>query len=190
MTTTISRRKLAKGAAWATPVIMASTAVPAYAASTCKPEGIGLNASGRGMYFRYPALAFYNKTLTFNGVGRNIESGEITVILNVPANDHYTMSGPDGWSIDSANRTATYIGPTASSLPPLVIKFQPQGLPDYQEVGREAWFEAYNKIDNPSSMQAGLQPLVTVKMGQLTDCYTYYGGPESISDNIVEIDYE
>lgn len=34
MTKTISRRSLAKGAAWAAPVVIATSSIPAYAAST------------------------------------------------------------------------------------------------------------------------------------------------------------
>jgi len=37
----ISRRRLVKGAAWATPVVIASSAIPAYAASQCNPTIAG-----------------------------------------------------------------------------------------------------------------------------------------------------
>lgn len=40
MTHDFSRRTLAKGAAWAAPVVVASAAVPAYAASSSCPHDI------------------------------------------------------------------------------------------------------------------------------------------------------
>lgn len=56
MSTNISRRSIAKGAAWATPAVLATAAVPAYAASTTTPteptpEQIELRKRGvRGVF--------------------------------------------------------------------------------------------------------------------------------------------
>lgn len=61
MTTAISRRTLAKGAAWSAPVVVASAAIPAYAASTpretSQPIDYGIfvtaTAMNTGSYFGY-----------------------------------------------------------------------------------------------------------------------------------------
>lgn len=50
MNTHISRRTLAKGAAWSAPVIAATAVVPAYASSQCSAKDAGLN---NGVDFYY-----------------------------------------------------------------------------------------------------------------------------------------
>lgn len=53
MSTNISRRSIAKGAAWATPAVLATSVVPAYAASTepTTPNSYRFGRQGKASYF-------------------------------------------------------------------------------------------------------------------------------------------
>lgn len=68
MNTQLSRRTLAKGAAWAAPVIAASAVVPAYASSSC--EMILTSAAGPYVIYGLDAKPDYDRTnmqLTLGG---------------------------------------------------------------------------------------------------------------------------
>ena len=66
MTTNISRRPLAKGAAWSSPVVLASAASPAYAASPSQlgiQDGLFVSTRYNGGYVGYQGS---NNTGTIN----------------------------------------------------------------------------------------------------------------------------
>lgn len=75
MTENINRRSLAKGAAWAAPAVLATAAIPAYAASSCTPE---LVVS--------PGVTFYQTSGTTPGIinGQTRISFGLVGVKNLP----------------------------------------------------------------------------------------------------------
>lgn len=116
MTQQISRRNIAKGAAWATPAILASSAIPAYAAST--------DRSSKAPYGSICSLFFGGGTVNAQRTDINlavisshangiIRKGEtVTWVITAPdANGapkgNYAQDG--GWSIQTSGSRGNFV---------------------------------------------------------------------------------
>lgn len=110
MTHDISRRSLAKGAAWAAPAVAATAAVPAYAASssavtiTCPAAAqINIQAGGQPNIFALTASSVYSGGtminlggITWNFPERTASDGtKITGYYMLPGSCGYTTCAPD-----------------------------------------------------------------------------------------------
>lgn len=105
----VSRRSLARGVAWAAPVIVAASAVPAYAASSCVPT---LTISG-GLIYRWGTLGRSSTT-------QSLDVGAQAYVRNLP--DGVTVTRVSyQWGVtnrigqDSAGPGAFWVGNGTSS---------------------------------------------------------------------------
>lgn len=114
----VPRRTLVKGAGWATPIVLASTAIPAYAASTCN------------------VTAQYTARIV--EVGGEYAEGGATIDISVSGStlSNMTVTSPadgpifeasDVWAVSSDGKVATYIGAPISdgSIAPLQLQLLP-----------------------------------------------------------------
>lgn len=128
MSSNVNRRSLVKGAAWAAPVILASTTVPVYAASsnTCPEVKVTSNIFTRG--------AFYEQLTDNQSIFGTY--GKVDVIFSIPelpegATVTIKASGPiypdPMWKIekDSGHTSATLLNPATSSLTSLRVAYLP-----------------------------------------------------------------
>lgn len=117
-TTDTKRRTLTKGALWAAPIIVASAAVPVYAASPTSCDEYVLNGSflvnavsrsdgvtGEKLTYVDPASGVFGfSALPVNG-------SVTTMTVTLPLNLKFADSGDGQWTYSSDMTTATYIGP-------------------------------------------------------------------------------
>lgn len=110
MSHTLSRRNVVKGSAWAAPVVVATAAVPAYAASFTCPEGSSVQfsrvQSGDSTNIVHEVTAAYNFT----------NASKYTTIV-VTSNEPMTLVGaPDGAVLSNDGRTLTVTNSGASAV--------------------------------------------------------------------------
>lgn len=108
MTHQISRRSLAKGAAWAAPAVLATATVPAYAASRCQPT---LSFSG--------GLTYNWGTLGSSSTNQQLQLGGQTYVNNLPAGVTVTSISYTFWVQNRIGQTSSgpgafYVGNTTS----------------------------------------------------------------------------
>lgn len=96
----VSRRSLARGVAWAAPVIVAASAVPAYAASACTPT---LRISG-GLIYRWGTIGSSSTT-------QSLDAGAQTYVDNLPAGVTVTRVSYQWWIANRIGQTSA--GPGA-----------------------------------------------------------------------------
>ena len=96
----VSRRSLARGVAWAAPVIVAASAVPAYAASSCIPT---LRISG-GLVYRWGTIGSSSTT-------QSLDAGAQAYVDNLPAGVTVTNVSYQWWIANRIGQTSA--GPGA-----------------------------------------------------------------------------
>lgn len=143
--TAISRRTLTRGAAWSVPVILASSAIPAYAASTCPTVNYTttpsttdenlvttvIDASGSGLTGAFNISAYgvaRTPNNMFTNVSNMIPAQFDSALWQDNGDNTLTWIGSD---TDTANATVTWAYPDRSSYEPY---FYDPELYDHQTV--------------------------------------------------------
>lgn len=114
MSTSLTRRQIAKGAAWAAPVVAATAAVPAYAAS--------------------PAPQYYiGKSVTANYIRTGCTINQFYLSTSVPVSPEVA-----GFSVGHIGNTT--VGDTTATLSGLTFTFAvPRGMVNNPTVDNPAW---------------------------------------------------
>ena len=109
MPASVSRRNLAKGAAWAAPAVLATSAIPAYAASSDEPYGSICRLYFAGGNVNAQRTDIYLSVVSPTGV---IKAGQtVTWSINAPAANgaptgNYAQDG--GWAITSSGSAPNF----------------------------------------------------------------------------------
>lgn len=114
MSQQISRRNIAKGAAWATPAVVATSAIPAYAASQDRtantPYGSVCNLFFGGGGVNAQRTDIYLSVVSSTGV---IKKGEtVTWTINAPSASGAPVgnyAGDGGWAISSTGSNGNFV---------------------------------------------------------------------------------
>ncbi|MDO4897850.1 MAG: hypothetical protein Q3965_00945 [Rothia sp. (in: high G+C Gram-positive bacteria)] len=102
----ISRRSVAQGAAWAVPAVVATAAVPAYAASKIPPTLVSSTSQARADR-RGDALPHYNCNGATQAEIYNTRPSSYITVNNLPANAKLSNLTMEFWLAVDANTTWT-----------------------------------------------------------------------------------